>query len=176
MWLTSGAIAYDLHGPAYVGHDDAVDRVTSGARPVGEDFAFLDAVAQAPWFATLARRDRDALVLKYLRVHVFDAVQSRVTNDETYRAHSVALRALIARLRSWAPGAFSLLSRADRAVIREIDSGADSVARLLPLLARRRRYGSPQTLITANPFLVAHRQAPLRTFAAGYLVLRRHSG
>lgn len=174
LWFTSTAISYDLHGPAYVGHDDAVDRVTSEVRLVAEDFAFLDAVEQAPWFAHLSRRDRDALVLKYLRLHVFDAVQSRATSDETYRAHAAALRALIARLRDWSPGAFSLLSRADHAVIREIDSAADSVARLAPLLARRQRYGSPRTLITANPFLLMHRQAPLRTFAAGYLVMHRH--
>lgn len=166
LWLTGGTIAYDLHGPAYVGHDDAIDRVTSAPRPLAADFAFLDEIEGAPWFSGLTRADRRALVVKFIRIHVFDAIAARVI-DPGVAAESADLIKVLDRLERMAPGVLRLLSSADRRVIDALRTGANESRDYAPLLAARWNYRSLAALLPRNPALILASQAPLRTLAAG---------
>lgn len=174
LWFTSKEIAYDLLGPRYIGHGDATDRVTRTSRPLMEDFAYLDELEALPWFADSSRADRIAIAVKLIRIHLFDALAARLDlweEDETFRADFASLTR---RLEALGPGALALLSIADQAVVEALRSSSTSRAQVERLLARRSSYRSARALLTRNPFLALHRQAPLRTLGAGFRVLTEH--
>lgn len=167
LWFTSRSIAYDLAGPPYLIHDDAADRVTRAPRTVAEDFGFLDAVIRSPWFTGLGKPARSAVIVKYVRMHVFDAIQARLANEEVFRQHRTELVALVERLRLLSPAAFGLLARADVAVLKALEDVDLDLERLRSMIVRRQNYRRIDSIITANPLRVLNRQAPLRTLAAG---------
>lgn len=167
LWFTGHDIAYDLHGPAYLVHEDAEDRVTFAPRSVAEDFAFLDAIERLPWFGGLGSRGRTALAVKIMRVHFFDALLARLRSAEGLRVHRDALVLIIDRLEGWAPRCIALLARADRRVIDELRAEQPNDARILHLLDARWNYRSVNGALPDNPLLALHRQAPMRTLWAG---------
>lgn len=165
LWFTGEHIAYARTGPGYVGHEDATDRVTSVARSVPEDFAFLDAVEAAPWFAGLSPRARRAFGVKNLRLHLFDAIYNRLNGPGGIREHRADIEAVIRRIEGMSPGSLSLLARTDRAVIDAVRHADPDSDRILRLLAARWEGGIGARL-TRNPFLALHPQAPYRTLRA----------
>ncbi|WP_311243167.1 glycosyltransferase [Microbacterium sp. WCS2018Hpa-23] len=167
LWFTGEQIAYDLHGPAYLVNDDADDRVTFSGRSVAEDFAFLDAIEAMQWYPSLGARERQALAVKILRVHFFDAVLARVNAPDGLSAQRDDLTDVLGRVERMAPGVLSLLARVDRLVIDEVRAAAPNAARVLHLLDARWNYRTIGALLPRNPFLVLHRQAPFRTLYAG---------
>ncbi|MFS0893280.1 glycosyltransferase family 2 protein [Microbacterium sp. 179-I 3D3 NHS] len=165
LWFTGANIAYARTSPGYFVHEDGDDRVTFAARPVADDFAFLDAISEAAWFDRLDRAQRQALGIKTLRMHVFDAILLRLRSPEGLAAHRAELRAVVDRIERMAPGSVALLSRADRAVLDALDETDIDHERVLALLSAR--WGrSPQALLPRNPLLALHRQGPYRTLRA----------
>lgn len=176
LWFTSKKIAYDLGGPRYIGHGDAEDRVTRSARPLADDFAYLDELEALPWFATTTQANRTAVTVKLMRLHLFDALSARMPSalEGTLPGHE-EFATLVSRLAALAPASIRLLSIADRAVIDELKSSTPRTSQLAKLLERRQQYRSVQVLIPRNTFYLLHRQAPLRTLGAGFRILRKHS-
>jgi hypothetical protein len=172
VWFTGRDLAYDLRGPAYVVNGDASDRVTSAARPLEQDFAFLDAIERLPWFATAAPAARRAIVVKLFRIHFFDALRVRLGSDDGLRANRDGFVGLAERLEGLAPGSIRLLSAADRRVLDALRAPATGAARLRELVSARQRFPAPSTMAPRNPLLALHRQAPFRTLLAGALVMR----
>lgn len=173
VWFTGKHIAYDLDGPAYIIHADAADRVTSDPRPVEQDFAFLNELETLPWFAKGSKADRKAIVLKLIRIHVFDAILARARTPEALAANRSELLALLNRLEQIAPGSTTLLSRADRAVFDEVRDSLSTPERIALALDKRHVYLSPLTLLPRNPFRALHRQAPFRTLYSGFSLMSR---
>lgn len=167
LWFTSRNIAYDLGGPPYLIHDDAADRVTRAPRTVAEDFGFLDAVTESSWFNGLGTRARSAVIVKYVRMHVFDAIHARLTSDELLRQHKDEIVALVERLRLLSPAAFGLLARTDVAAIKALERVDIDIDFLRSTLQQRQNYRRISSIMTSNPLQVLNRQAPLRTLAAG---------
>ncbi|GAA1613830.1 glycosyltransferase family A protein [Leucobacter chromiireducens] len=171
LWFTGRNIAYDLDGPAYIINADASDRVTSAPRPLAQDFAFLDEISEFPWFQNARRRDRVAIVVKLIRIHVFDAILARIRTPEDLATNRSDILALLDRFEQLAPGALALLSLADRRVLdhlRAADSTPDSI---MSGLEARHAYLSVPTLLTRNPFRVLAAQAPFRTLFAGFRIM-----
>lgn len=162
LWFTGAHIAYDRAGPAYVGHDDAVDRVTRTVRPLSADFAFLDIVAAKPWYRAASRSARRGFGVKNLRLHLMDAVASRLDAPGGIAAYRAELLDTAAAIERMSPGATALLCRADRKVLRELETSAPSADRIRALLSARWG-GGLDARLTANPFLALHRHAPYRT-------------
>ena len=172
LWFNSTAIAYDLQGPRYIGHGDAPDRVTGVSRPLADDFAFLDELESLHWFRALAHGKRLAVAVKMLRIHLFDALAARLDfwqDNEPLRQEFVAL---IQRLESLCPGSEKLLSRIDRKILDAVRRPSTNREMLETLLSKRSSYRSAGVLLTRNPFLALHRQAPLRTLGAGFMVIQ----
>lgn len=165
LWFTGEHIAYARSGPGYVGHEDASDRVTNAVRSVPEDFAFLDAIEAAPWFARLSRRARRAFGVKNLRLHLFDAIYHRVKGPGGIEAHRDDLESVIARIERMSPGSLALLARTDRAVIDAVRNPEPDADRILRLLAARWQ-GGLDARLPRNPLLALHPQAPYRTIRA----------
>ena len=165
LWFSGASIAYDRSGPAYRFRDDAVDRVTAAARTLSEDFAFLDAIAQADWFRGSSRSARRAFGVKVFRLHFFDAVLARLQDRDGsggLAAHRAELAALVARIEGLAPGSLALLSRRDRAAIAEAIAPEGTPESVLALLEAR-WLGGVDAMLTRNPFRSLHRQGPRRT-------------
>lgn len=173
VWFTAQKLAYDLHGPAYVGHDDASDRVTADARPLDEDFAFLDHLDSAPWFIAASRSTRSAIAVKLIRIHMFDALRARLNSSEPNEIQTTDFTALFDRIEALAPGSNRLLSRADSALIDAVHASNTETERLRTLLVAREKYTSLAAILPRNLFFALHRQAPLRTLFAGLLIMRR---
>lgn len=172
VWFTGRNLAYDLAGPAYTIHSDAEDRVTSEQRPLAEDFAFLDAICETPWFADAPPSVRQAIVVKLIRIHLFDALRARCTTDTQLQACRPDFANILGRLAIIAPGANRLLSIADRRVLDALHSGVLEAGPLRALLDARQRFTSPAALLPRNPLLTFHRQAPFRTLLAGVRIMR----
>ncbi|MCE7482861.1 glycosyltransferase family 2 protein [Microbacterium profundi] len=162
LWFTGSRIAYDREGPAYFGHNDATDRVTGTIRPLAEDFAFLEIIAVRPWYAAASVSLRRAFGVKNLRVHLLDAVATRLNAPGGIGAYSQEILAVAARIEQMSPGATALLARADRKVLGELGRTHPSAERIRQHLAARWGGGLDGRL-TANPLLSFHRQAPYRT-------------
>ncbi len=174
MWFSKEKIAFDRFGPTYEGHNDAEDRVTYASRTIDKDFRFLNEIIDTPWFAELSDSARLAIVVKIIRIHVFDAIFARVQLKPWTREEHAALAEVLNRLLRVAPKALRLLSRIDQEVLvaATADSAGypDSPGDDLPkLMAKRRHFASLAVLLPRNPFLLLHRQAPLRTLAAGFI-------
>ncbi|MHA3725083.1 glycosyltransferase [Leucobacter sp. HY1910] len=173
VWYTGKHLAYDLGGPAYVINDDAPDRVTSAPRPIAQDFAFLDELEGLDWFAGAPRQDRVAIIVKLIRIHVFDAILARARTQADLDSNRAGLLALLARFERIAPGALALLSRADRRVFDVLADEGGTPADIAHALDRRHVYLSVSSLLPRNPLRVFHAQAPFRTLFAGYQIMRR---
>ena len=142
-------------------------------RSVDEDFAFLDELESLPWFAAAPRNVRTAIVVKLIRIHLFDAIFARAGSDESLRTHRDDLLVLVRRFGGLAPGVQRLLSIADRAVIDRLAQPDSTAEDITSALAARQVYLSPATLIPRNPARFLSRQGPFRTLLAGYQVMRR---
>lgn len=162
LWFTARALAYDRHGPAYVLHEEGDDRVTSMARPVDEDFAFLDVIGRTEWFRRLGSGPRRAWGVKNLRMHLMDAVAARLDDLD---AHAHALARTAEQIERLSPGATALLARCDRAVLRELQSPQPDPARIRAAFAKR--WGrNPDAYLPRNALLALHPQAPCPTLRA----------
>lgn len=170
VWFTGSNLAYDLSGPAYMVNGDAGDRVTGASRPLAEDFSFLEHLEALPWLRAAETGVREAVVVKLLRMHFFDALRAHLDSDRV-PATLPDFRILLRRLLDLAPRTPRLLSRADRRVLDSIDKGRHEGLRAL--VERRDRLSSPSALIPRNPLLVFHPQAPFRILSAGFLIRRR---
>lgn len=174
LWYSGARISRDRRGPAYRIHNDASDRVTLAPKPVAADFIFLLRLLASTQFAELTPAQREALVVKLIRVHIFGTVHNRPEPALWTAVERVTLAAGLDGCVRAAPRAVAVLSRSDRAlidVIRDVGAPADA---LLAAAARRRRYLAPQSLIPRNPLLVFAREAPLRFAASSALVRAGH--
>ncbi|WP_339618280.1 glycosyltransferase family A protein [uncultured Salinibacterium sp.] len=170
LWFSGAGIAFDRKGPAYLVHSDAEDRVTSDPRPVRDDFEFLDIIFERPWTARLNRSQREAFGVKIVRSHLFDALVNRADTQVWPEGERAALAEVARNLLEWAPSTQRLLSRLDQEILASILDPESSVDGMLDLIRQRWNYTSLKVLLPRNLLLALHRQAPLRTYAAGYLV------
>ena len=174
VWFTAKNLAFDRTGPAYLVHDDAEDRVTAAPRPIDDDFVFLDLIIDSPWGKLLSRQQKTALAVKLLRMHVLDAVVNResVGWNEGERQ---SLSRIILKIQEWSQGPENYLSALDYKVIDGIVTGSSTMEQMMSLIRLRWEYRSPAVILPRNPFYFLHRQGPLRTYIAAYLMKQRRS-
>ncbi|MGP7959859.1 glycosyltransferase [Sanguibacter sp. A247] len=168
LWAGARGIAFDRRGPAYVVGADAAERVTLTVRPVADDLApVLDLVGR-PALRDAAVRVRGAVAAKLVRIHVLAAVHNRRTSglDDDDRT---ALAAGAAAVVALAPGVLDVLSRAERDLLDAI-AAHEPAKRLVALSDRRRRHGTPATLVPRDVRHALAREAPVRLMAASVLV------
>lgn len=171
MWFTPGSrVVFPVHAPRYLEHSDQSDRVTADPRAVSEEFRSLDLTFadDRVWMSNPALRL--SLLVKFVRVHYFDALHARVEtwNQQTSQEMSSVGR----RLLSIEPRLVDLLSRADAALFHALLNSETSAPQLQELLVARSRIRSFQALLPQKLSLVLHSQGPLRTHLAGAILLR----
>lgn len=169
IWFTAEKIAFDRSGPEYLVHADAIDRVTSEPRPVKNDFAFLELIFDAKWAKTLTKSEKQAIGIKLIRMHLFDAIVNRSKNGMT-EAEKFELSQVARRISQWSLGSEKFLSLIDRKVFDGIALGNSSIEEMMSLIEKRWNYRSLDVLVTKNPVYFFHRQGPLRTYMGGYFI------
>ncbi|WJL95094.1 glycosyltransferase family A protein [Microbacterium sp. ET2] len=172
LWFSGARISYDRRGPAYLIHDDAADRTTMTPRPLADSFAFLPHVFDAPWFAGLPPGAREAVVVKFLRIHLFGAVTYRPDAALWTAGERAALSDAATRMIRHGEGAERLLSRRDRVLLDAALDPRRPAEELIAAAARRRQFSRPGALLPRSLRYALHREAPLRFAVASALQLR----
>ncbi|MCY7289635.1 MAG: glycosyltransferase [Cryobacterium sp.] len=171
IWFSRARISYARECPGYQINADADDRITFQPRPVAVDFAFLKPIVESEWFRNGEPRDREAVVLKILRIHLFDALLARTESPEFEKSTLPELAGVVTRLVALAPRAEALLSRFDARVIDAVRRGDERLLRTL--LSRRDRYASFAGLVSSSARRTLEAQAPFRTLLAGFVASRQ---
>jgi hypothetical protein len=172
LWFSGRSIAFDRKGPAYVVNGDAEDRVTTAPRPVRDDFAFLDGLLDDALLNELDHRERFAIAVKLLRTNLFDAVLNRSQLSAWTDVDRRDIAGITERILRWGGPVENVLSLVDRGLLRAITRRDSPISVANELVARRSKYTRLPAILTSNPLFALHRQAPLRTLAAGFLVQR----
>ncbi len=170
LWFSGAKIAFDRKGPCYRIHDDAGDRITLAPKSITQDFAFLDFIDVDGWVSRRRRAQRQALAVKLMRAHLFDAILNRMPLLPWSAAEREAFAEVVARIEQWSPHARRFLSIADRHLLDAALAPRTAAGEIARLMEARGRYGHPLTLLPRNPLYALHRQAPFRTLFAGYAV------
>lgn len=170
LWAIGEGLHYAAADPAYIVGADAQVRVTMSRRPISADLECCLRAVDAPWFATLAPRDRTAVVVKLVRIHVFGAVYNR-RDLASWTVHdrrdlSFAASALLTA----APAASRALSLVERQLLATCLDVAAPESELAALSARRVRHGRWNTVATTDVRGLLSAQGPLRLMAASALM------
>lgn len=165
----SKRIAYDLTGPPYV-IGTAIDRVTSQTREIAEDFRFVEEISNSSWFKNSNKATKRAIVLKILRIHLFDAIGARISDQKEFERNKQDFLSTYSRLNKLAPTAKKYLSKADYETLEALKNPETDVVSFKKNLDARWIYRALPTLLTANPLLSLTRQGPFRTQEAGFRV------
>ena len=163
--LSGAQVGYAAGAPAYLVGSDAVDRVTHVDRAVREEFSAIRDLMDRRWFRALGERDRLAIVVKLLRIHVFGLLARRTATAWSEAERTDLARQLQAILGA-APEVTRVLSRAEADLLDAALDPSTSPERLVTLGRRRTRHGRPETILTRDPRALLDPQAPLRLMIA----------
>lgn len=173
VWFSGAPLAFDRFGPAYLVHPDASDRVTADPRPIEADFAFLDFIIGEPWAEGLGATARCAIVVKLIRIHVFDAVLNRAGMARWPQGERRRFAECVRRMIAWAGPVTRDLSILDRRALTAVLDPTVDDAELTRRVTNRARYVHPLALMPKSPLRTFSRQAPFRTLFAGWVIARK---
>lgn len=170
LWFSGEPIAYGRGLPGYVVGSDARTRVTTKVRPAAEDLAAILELVEDPWFVSRSLRERRAIVVKTVRVHLFSGALIRTGGNRWTDADRKVFSDAVDLFHRAAPGFSGVLSLADGELLDAVADGRASILRLSLLLAQRRRFGRPRTVLTRDIRNVFASDAPLRFMVASRLL------
>lgn len=170
--LFAGARVALAHRAPYVVGTDADDRTTYVPRPVRDQLAAVTALLDDPWLAARPPRERAAVAVKLLRIHVFGAVLTRTDPSWWTPRERADLAAVTRRLLDAAGDAAGALSLADHDLLGALLDPAVPASTLIDLARARRRHGAPRTMLPRDWRRTLDREAPLR-FMVASLAARR---
>ena len=173
LWFAGADIAFDRSGPAYLVHADAADRVSTHRRPMRIDTAFVAPLLVSPEFAALTPPQREALVVKLLRVNVVSWVVNRPRPDDWSGDDRAELAECARRCISAAPSSLRALSRADSELLDAVIDAHAPLARVIELGRARGHFASAAALLPRRPADALRREAPVRFGVASVLVRGR---
>ncbi|MBX7557656.1 glycosyltransferase, partial [Streptomyces sp. tea 10] len=175
MALYAGARRIDLAPglPGVLMHADGTDRVSRQLLPIRETVAAALDLGREPWFAGVPDELKRSYILKYIRVNFFPALEHAVRSGTWDANYARSANAVFGELTQYAPHVTDQLSRADLRVARLLSPGTGE-QELLTALAERRRFATPDALLTERWTRVLGRQAPLRVIAASAVQMLRY--
>ncbi|MGR2753278.1 glycosyltransferase [Agromyces arachidis] len=171
LWSSGARISLARRAPAYLVHDDAETRVTFTPRSIDDELAYVPRLLAAPWLARTARPLRTAWAVKTWRINVFGALFYR-SGRPWAPEDRVALAALATALAEFAPDALDRLSRLERDLVDAAVDAAIADGELDRRALARRRFLTPEALLTRRLRFVGAREAPLRYMTATVLARR----
>lgn len=163
LWA-EGRIRVQRSGPGYQINEDATDRVTMRLAPAADEMRHCEVL-----WADGGPKDpavREALALKYLRIHLFGFAWMRARHDAWTTEDREYLAKLLNLILVHAPQVTGIMSRADLRLIRALADPVTPVSELNEAAVMRRQFTNPATWIPANLRYLFHREAPPRFMAA----------
>ncbi len=170
LWFAETRISFDRGGPAYLVHDDAVERVTTRPRPMHHDTATLSLFLASDAARLLSPRARHALGVKALRQNVTSWIALRPLEHDWSAPDAQDLASAIEALVEFAPRALDDVSRLDAKVLALARSGDPNDVRTARRLVARRTTPSVDTIVSAKLSRILAREAPVRYLAATLLL------
>lgn len=171
LWFADAPLSFDRNGPAYLVHDDAVERVTTRPRPMHHDTATLLQFLDSDQAKRLSAQARHSLGVKALRQNVTSWIALRPLEHDWDADDARDLAEAIEALIVFAPKALGDLSRLDAAVVKLGRTGDPADVRRARQMVTRRTTVSVQTLFPARLRRFFAREAPVR-YLMGTLLLR----
>lgn len=173
LWFTQGSrVVFPAFAPRYLEHHDQDDRVTGVTRSVADEFLSLDRTLAegTPWARNA--QARTAVATKLIRVHLFDALRSRIvvgwSSDNARELASVAERII-----AWGPGCVGLLAKTDAKLLNLVREASVEVDVLRSQLSKRQQLRRLDAVLPSKLRFTLHPQAPLRYHLASRLIARR---
>ncbi|MBV0894316.1 glycosyltransferase family A protein [Microbacterium sp. NC79] len=170
LWFADTRISFDRGGPAYLVHDDAVERVTTRPRPMHHDTATLTLFLASDAARRLNQRARHALGVKALRQNVTSWIALRPLEHDWSAQDAQDVASAIEALVEFAPRALNEVSRLDAKVLTLCRSGDPNDVRAARRLVARRTTPSLDTILPAKLSRVFAREAPVRYLTATLLL------
>jgi len=168
MWFGSQRVLYDRRGPAYVVGDDAQSRVTRTTKPLAVELKASVDILNGDWFASRSLAEKQLIATKFVRIHLFDGVTSRLRGDEWTAADLEAASRFIALAARAAPGHERSLGRAESRLCGGLQRPEMSSEALRLLVSDRRRFVSAAALLTPRWRDLLRRDAPCRYSVASF--------
>lgn len=174
VWFSGAPILFPRRVRGYVGHIDGDDHISQVLRPVRAELGFVDPLLAEPWFGALGAAQREALVVKLLRVQFLGFAGTWAerlrgapdTDADPGNALTAEDRRELGRLRmrlvAAAPRAERRLSRAELELLDAVCNAEAATTEIVAAGNRWRRRFTPAGVLTRNLFDLLHRQAPLR--------------
>lgn len=159
--------------PGYLVHADADARVSRQSLPIRDEVAAALDLTREPWFAGVPDELKRSYILKYIRVNFFPALEHAVRSGVWDADYARSASAVFGELTGYAPHVADQLSCADLRVARLLSPGTGE-RELLAALTERRRFATPDALLTERWTRVLGRQAPLRVIAASAVQMLRY--
>ncbi|MDO4790900.1 MAG: glycosyltransferase [Buchananella hordeovulneris] len=174
IWFGGVRVSFAFGPPGYRVHADQDVRITTSARPAGEELQFLSTLLDPaqPWMQR--KRQRRALVTKLLRSNVLDTANNQLRSGWTSDA-AASLATITRRLLALDPAAAHALSVSEWAVIRALSSGRATGEEIARLQAKRAHLRSLKTVLPARPWALFSAQGPLRYHMAGSRLARERN-
>lgn len=170
LWFSGASVSYGRGLPRYLVHDDAELRVTGTQRSVTQDLAFATDLVESDWFATLRPAQREAIVTKLVRVHLFGHVMLRADSATWDAGDASEMSAAARKLMFAAPRAARPLSLADRDLLDAIVRQESDPLAMKSLATLRRTFTNPRTWLPRDLSQLLHPEAPLRFMSASALI------
>jgi hypothetical protein len=170
LWFSGEPIAYSRRVPAYVVGDDARERVTFARRPLVDETRATDLLLSGGWLSTLSLRERRAIAIKTVRVHLFGAAHARAMSGSWNLDDAAAMREQIAGLDASAPGFDRPFAIADRRLLDALRAGVAEPAVIARLAHARRRFAHPRTWFARDLRGQFAIEGPIRFMAASALL------
>lgn len=170
LWFSGARISYGRGLPRYLVHDDANVRVTATPRSVAEDLAFATDLVDMDWFSALDDAQRQSIVTKLIRVHVFGHVRLRAEAGSWNADDAKDMADVVRGLIFAAPRAARPLSLADRTLLDAVVRQTADPSTMMSYAAARRAFSNPRTWVPRSPSQLLHPEAPLRFMVASALI------
>jgi len=169
LWLL-GRVVADQGTAAYVGHDDAPERVTFVAKPVREELGPVRDLLAGELVRQMSRAQKEALTTKLLRRNVIDSIRKRDGGRLLSPDDLDVLRGIFATIQDITPRAMDLVSGSQRAMFEEIRAECPDLERVVALNGESARMRSPRAIMPARWRFLLHSQAQPRFVAASALI------
>ncbi|MEI5585037.1 MULTISPECIES: glycosyltransferase family 2 protein [unclassified Agromyces] len=163
LWNLAGRIDFHPGDPGYVIGADAEERVTTGPMDVADETGpYLELFASS-WVTELPVRNREALVVKTLRIHLVGSVVRRALDGTLGPAEHDAYRALARGGLRLAPRALAPMARRDRAILDLLASERPADLEAVRSAGRRRNHaGRIDRLVPRDLRRLLARESDLR--------------
>lgn len=169
LW-SEGRILYAGDTPAYVVGADAAQRASKTPWPVSIELECCTRLVRSSWFDQLNDDQREAVVVKLIRVNLLGAIAKRNALAEWEAEERLALAVSTDTIVGSSATAWEYLSLAEARVVTAALDASVPDSRLRALSDRRLRHGRWDTLVARTPRGMVGRHSAARLMVASALM------